>query len=363
MIPEAYWQFVGRWWWLVLLFAMAGPGVALLIDTKAEIAYRSVGVLEIDYARSVNGEITLDGAARALEARRRTVQLESAEVMAALRESMAADGYAGSARVEIDPPSVDRRSSNPPFLHITATAADRAEAQWVAGRATEIFAEFLNDEYDLNLETHQKRQLQIAEQAAASLEVILQQKRDALGEETGAGSEAARRLITEHSRLLGELIQVLGQLRAQALPLGRGGSSSTAVLDQTLADLADRVAEVSFAWEQQLKAPLEILYTVESQPGYQLALTREAVISDQYREHINKLTSLRNGETSSGVSIISRGSPVEEIKVAALSTKYLLAGGTMGGAMIGWLLANLGEQIMLARARRHRRVTGEEVQV
>ena len=362
LIPEAYWQFIGRWWWLIMLFAIGGVAVALVMESNAEIAYRSVGVLEVDYVRRVNGNITLDESARAQEVRRKTVQLESAEVMAVLRESLATDGYTGSAVVDIGPPR-DRRTSSPQFLHITVTAPDRAEAQWVAGKATELFARLMNEEYDLALDTHQKRQLQIAEQAAASLEVILQEKRNALAEETGVGSVAARQLISEHSRLLGELLQVLGQLRAETLALDRGDSSSVAELDQTLAELAGQVAELSVAWEQQLKVPLEILYNAESQPRYQLALTRQTVMSNQYREHVNTLTSLSNGESSSGVSIISKGSLAERIKVAALSTKYLLVGGLAGGAMIGWLLANVAEQIMQTRTRRQRRLASEEAQV
>ena len=87
MIPETYWRFLGRWWWLIGLFGVAGVGMAFFWISVAPVEYRSLAILEHNYVQGLDGSILVDASALAIESTRLAVQLETVESMAELEEA------------------------------------------------------------------------------------------------------------------------------------------------------------------------------------------------------------------------------------------------------------------------------------
>ena len=141
--------------------------------------------------------------------------------------------------------------------------------------------------------------------------------------------------------------------------VGPGGD--TIRLNEAINNLTRQVTGVANAWEGGLKAPLEVLYTIESQPEYRLAVLREEALQSQYRDNLRKFADLTNHVAPGGaVSIVSAGSSGNPIKILGVKKEYILIAGGGVGVLLGWLVANLADRLIGSRARRRSETTSTE---
>lgn len=384
MIPEAYWRFFGRWWWVIIGFGVAGAGVAYLWIQAAPVEYRSRAVLELNYARDVDGDIIQDLKGLTFEALSRTAELGDIQSQQKLTEWLEASGYPGDTqlngdsshdfRVDIVPPRVRQKgAADPAFLTVNAYAGTPGGASLLATKAGEWYSTLMNDYYADSLDSLQQQRAAKAAQTEAGLKMTLAAKRNALlADDSGLGTLAVRELVNEHSRLLNELLVILGELRTEAGAANALRSDSQqpdgvlAALtqsqqpDRALAALTQKVQAVGSAWESTLRAPLDVLYSIESRPEYQLALLREEIFRTQYRELVQKFTTANNEiALRPNVSIVSLASAPVKVRVLGFGRRNILMAGTVGGLLVGWILASVLDQF--ANSRRRLEVPSDDV--
>ena len=368
MIPEAYWSFVGRWWWLLLLFTMSGVALGVYLQVTARVEYRSLAFLEIRYVRSLDGGIATDRIARMEEANRLATELSSASALAALTQELSLDASAenlqgvngsgsilGMPRMEVTGPAIGRRVEQPAFITLEARGDTPDSARRLADRAAEVFAQRSNDAYQEELRISTLRGIVKAERVASELAKVLTDKRESLATHIDftVTSEAADTLLDEHSNLLNELVLVLGQIRNEASAVAVSTGAGIRNFDDAIIELRSKVAGLGDVWDERLEAPLSVLYSVEAQPDYQLALVRQEVIQGLYRsyvEEVTRLTSVGNGPDQ--VKIVSHGSQPERVRTLGLKREYLFGFSAFGGLFVGWVMANLAETVLVAVRRR-----------
>ncbi len=377
MIPEAYWSFVGRWWWLLLIFTAGGVALGVYLQVTSRVEYSSRAYLEVRYVRNVDGGIAADGVVRVIatdriarveEANRLATELSSAAALSALTQELGLDQDAGNLqdlngsgsvlsapRVEVTGPANARFVDQPAFITLEARGGSPDSARRLADRAAEVFAQRANDAYQEELRTSTLRGIARAERVASELAKVLTDKRESLATHIDftVTSEAAGTLLDEHSNLLNELILVLGEIRNEASAATVSTGVDTGKFDEAIIELRSKVAGLGAVWDQRLEAPLSVLYSVEAQPDYQLALVRQQVIQGLYRSYVEELTRLTSvGNGPDQVKIVSHGSQPERIRTLGLKREYLFGFSAIGGLFVGWVIANLAETVLVAVRRR-----------
>lgn len=338
--------------------------MAVIWIVRAPIEYRSEATLEFKYTRDATGAIVEDLTALSLDAFRKSEELMSAESQERLQRqleeavfasSVSLNGaFTGGYRIDVEPPRLRKgKATGPAFLKVYAYSASPSDAGFLVGQAADLYVQQLNEDYDEAFRALQAHRIRRAEETASQLRVTLAAKRSAVADETGPGTIAVTELVDENSRLLSELLTILGQIRSEAAGLNVGLGRDTLRLDRAIVDLTQDVQAVGDAWERGLKIPLQVLYSIESLPEYQLSLLREEVLHAEYRDLTEKFAQ-SNSEIapSSYVTIVSRTSHPELVRALGISKRNLLVGGAGAGMFIGWFLGNLGDQILASRRRR-----------
>ncbi len=348
------------------VFAVGGAALGFLWVSNASISYRSQALLEMTYARDIEGNVTSNDGKRIEALNRLVLDLSSPEETERLQQELHRRGVEGGlysngeigqgANVDFISTRSRRRSSGPPYLAVVAKSQIPEEAQWLATEAADIVMERINSNQGAQAQGDSQFWAAEADLTAAALRQTLAAQRAALAAESGLGGAATAQLIEEHSMLLGELRTVLADLQTEVV--GVTGNDPTATVEilrfgRTLAELQGKVRTVGNLWEQRLRAPLDVLYTIEAQPEYKFLLVREELLQTRYASQIRRLTSLSESLVRRPqMEFVTKGDYPERIQVLGLKRRYVIAVGGGGGLFLAWLLANLGENILVARARR-----------
>lgn len=371
MIPEAYWIFLGRWWWLMGVFALGGAAAAFFWASNASIEYRSEALLEMTYARDIDGVVTSNSGRRSQALNRLLLDLRSPEERERLQQELKQRGLQSGVYTNgsLDQPAKvnftrSRGRSGPPYLAVVAKSQFPAEAQWLATEAADIVMERINSRQGLQAQDDTQYWVAEADRTAATLRETLAAQRAALAADSGLGGAATAELIEEHSRLLGELRLVLTDLQKEVSGMTEGDSEDSIApteilrLGSVLSELQNKVRTVGNLWERGLRAPLDVLYTLEAQPEYRFLRIREELLQARYTGQIRRLTSLSESLIRRPqIELVTTGDSPRRIQVLGLKKRYIIAFGGGGGLFVAWLLANLGENILVARARRRKAAT------
>ena len=345
----------------MLICSAAGLGLAYWWVSEAPTEFRSSTTIEINYMRDLKGKLFLEDGPRRAEAIRLALELESVDaklkfqqVIEASRRSLSIDSQNGVApsRLDIRPPRTGRRP-DPPYITLVAYAGDSQQAQLLAVRSAEIAADIINDRYTRELEERQRFWDEQIDETSKELKVILQEKRDIIGYESGLPELVASQLAEENSRLISELIIVLSELREESSRLYLDTGADTSALILKIAELTRKVEVVGDSWETRLKVPLEALYAIEAQPDFQFALMREDLVGNKFRNEVVQMNELFQAVTSKEQATIITSKSPEPIALLGIKRRYIYGFGGGIGILIGWLFANLGENLLgLGRSRR-----------
>ena len=348
------------------VFALGGAALALFWASNISVAYRSRALLEMNYARSIDGSVTSDSGRRISALNRLVLDLSSPEEMDRLQQELAQRGLQpdpngnGSlghgAEVDFISTRSGRRSTGPPYLAVVGKSQIPAEAQWLATEAADIVMERINSLQGVQAQGDSQFWTAEADRTAAELRQTLAAQRAALAAQSGVGGAATAQLIEEHSRLLEELRVVLINLRDAVSGIPGDDRTATIEISQfrlLLSELQEEVRTVRNLWEGSLRAPLDVLYTIQAQPEYKFLRVREELLEARYTSQIQQLTSLTQSLVRRPqMESVAKGDYPKQIQVLGLKRRDVVAVGGGAGLFVGWLLANLGENVLLARARR-----------
>jgi len=181
---------------------------------------------------------------------------------------------------------------------------------------------------------------------------VLVLKRDALRQEASQAEEASQAILEANERLLGQLPILLDDFRRQIGIANLGLSADTEAIDVTTSNLRLQIEDLQSEWQTKLRSSLTVLYAAEAQPEYRLAVIQEGPIQDKYEESLRTLNTLSYNNNPDVVTVLETGTTAGRVSAIGLRPRFLLLGGGAVGLVAGWILANLGEYLLLLRSRR-----------
>ena len=355
MLPDAYWKLLWHWWWLIGTLFLLGAGGAYYIS-KVVVAYESNAALEITRVFDANGNLSYDEFARRTQANLWAEQLRGSWVTSRLMDELRAGGVDTSAlrklSLEITAPSRTQISVGPAIIEISVQYPGPATAQKIAEAASKVYADYITERQETCLNQRlQEVGAQVA-QFEEDLRGVLNLKRDALKLEATKVQEASQTILETNERLLGQLPVLLDDFRRQIGLANVGLNAGTEGIDIATGNLRAQIEALQSQWQTELRPSLTVLFAAEAQPEYRLSVIQEKPIQDKYEEALRTLSTLSGNINPDVVAVLETGTSAGRVSAIGLRPRIVLVGGGVVGLIAGWILANLGEYLLLARARR-----------
>ncbi len=382
MIPEVYWKFLWRWGWLIGIFFVIGSGGAYLLSQMV-LTYESRAAIEVTHVIDAYGVVSYDEFDRRAEANVWAQHLRGSWVTERLMAELSTKGIqfpdTEEMSIEIVPPRRGANSVGLAIIQIRVQHADPILAQSIASTASEVYADYIT-ERQVEFLSRRREEVNVqVDRLMQDLLDVLTAKRAALSEEATRIIDANETNLEANEFLLSQLPVLLEEFRVQ---IGFGldvVGTGPKTLDVSVGDLQSRIESLRINgiaadqellnasirklrleiedlhsdWQTRITPTLSVLYTAEAQPEFQLALAQERPIGAKYESSLIIRNTLLDIIDARVVTVLSAGTSPELVSNLGVRTRFLLVGGGGIGLILGWIMANLGEYLLLLRTRRN----------
>ena len=95
-----------------------------------------------------------------------------------------------------------------------------------------------------------------------------------------------------------------------------------------------------------------MLYAIKAQPDFQIALSKKEVLQPAFKQSFETLRIFEYNADARVVSFLDEGTTISRVSTLDIRRPYALLFGAISGLVSGWVLANLGEYLLIIRANR-----------
>ena len=359
MIPEQYWKLLAHWSWLIVLFMLLGIFAVNFVYLHDRFyTFESVIALEVVHVNRPDGATSSNVADRQEEASRLARELEGSWLANSLQDELTLQGiYMGqsSFSVEVQGPKALGRSQTdvrPAVINVSVRHPNRGSLQDIARVASQVYSQYAIERQTLFLNKREQLLRTNVEQLELDLRDALEQQRDALISEQDRVQNTLADLLEAHNNVLGQLPELLDDFRRQVELASNGRAADPRSINGPINSLRAEIELLQTEWLEQIIPSLEVLYAIKAQPDFQIALSKKEVLQPAFKQSFETLRIFEYNADARVVSFLDEGTTISRVSTLDIRRPYALLFGAISGLVSGWVLANLGEYLLIIRANR-----------